>query len=403
MRKLSKFMGGAAKEESKLATSPMPPAHEQGNREWHGLSTQDRLKQALTQRKVADSALASARNRLKEDRSRLEDIMSEAEKAKKQWTVAGQKGKHWAELMVDLGKSRSMARDGREEKHSVLGSAIESIAAVQKSIDQSAQSANVESLGLISQHTAHLVQTDYKAFSESKARYYVLNKQLEDVEKRLHGLEQDLEKQKAKAADAAKVKALEDKVHALTAERDQVATETHTQAEQVVADAAAFESKVEWQSFMRLCAVVESQRSHLQFSLDLVNSVVPTVLKMAAASFELGIGKADTLDFMLAQVARLNEAPTPRDELQMDADDDEHAQGLGSLPPPLPPPPPVSELSRCRRTRRGLSAARLSRRAQPRAQLIRPPHRRYSCGRKATRSRLRRRRPRRLKPPGTQR
>ncbi len=32
------------------------------------------------------------------------------------------------------------------------------------------QSANVESLGLISQHTAHLVQTDYKAFSESKAR-----------------------------------------------------------------------------------------------------------------------------------------------------------------------------------------------------------------------------------------
>ena len=136
MRKLSKFMGGAAKEESKPATSPMPHAHEQGNREWHGLSTQDRLKQvnsgrarairivldgwrlifqALTQRKVADSALASARNRLKEDRSRLEglsvvrcsqmtplicrrmlpirtfaDIMSEAEKAKKQWTVAGQ-------------------------------------------------------------------------------------------------------------------------------------------------------------------------------------------------------------------------------------------------------------------------------------------------------------------------
>jgi hypothetical protein len=27
-----------------------------------------------------------------------------------------QKGKHWTELMVDLGKSRSMARDGREEK-----------------------------------------------------------------------------------------------------------------------------------------------------------------------------------------------------------------------------------------------------------------------------------------------
>ena len=44
---------------------------------------------------------------------------------------------------------------------------------------------------------------------------------------------------------------------------------------------------------------------------------------------------------MAARVARLNEAPTPRDELQMDADDDEHAQGLGSLPPP---PPPVSEL-----------------------------------------------------------
>ena len=46
---------------------------------------------------------------------------------------------------------------------------------------------------------------------------------------------------------------------------------------------------------------------------------------------------------MAARVARLNEAPTPRDELQMDVDDDEHAQGLGSLPPP-PPPPPVSEL-----------------------------------------------------------
>ena len=27
-----------------------------------------------------------------------------------------QKGKNWTELMVDLGKSRSMARDGREEK-----------------------------------------------------------------------------------------------------------------------------------------------------------------------------------------------------------------------------------------------------------------------------------------------
>ena len=48
-------------------------------------------------------------------------------------------------------------------------------------------------------------------------------------------------------------------------------------------------------SHMQLAAV------YRRFSLDLVNSVVPTVLKMAAASFELGLGKADTLDVMLAQ------------------------------------------------------------------------------------------------------
>jgi hypothetical protein len=46
MRKLSKFMGGGGGGGGAKDDAKEPPAHEHGNREWSGLSTQDRLKQA---------------------------------------------------------------------------------------------------------------------------------------------------------------------------------------------------------------------------------------------------------------------------------------------------------------------------------------------------------------------